>query len=543
MRRYLLLFCLVIFISSVFSQVVFQNDLENWTNSNTPVGMKGSKTNLENDSIIQYTTSVHGGQFAVQLINTESTHKRFTTQPLQVTASTTYNITFWVRGKGNIRTGLFDGRTANSGYAPYNPYISINSTSWSQYTQSVTCENTNAAGEFVFSIQYTSSDIDHIQIDDIEISINNSNAPAISITSPINNSQLNTSNVNIEFTVTNFILGTDGKVKYSVNGSVPNYTISSPIILTNLTDGTYSVILELVTMNEQSLNPQVTANVNFTINTSLPPYVSIYDIQYTTNPTGDSPYADDTVQTSGIVTGVHSQGFFLQNGYGAWNGIYVFSSVYAPQVSIGDSVTIVGKVKEYYNLTEIVNLSYLQRHSQNNTLPPPVIVTASQVKTEQYEGVLVKLLNATCVNPNAGYGMWTVNDGNDTCKIHNLLYNYTPVLNKVYHITGPVYYAFNEYRIEPRFAADIVDVTVIEGNSLINTNVFPNPASNILIIKSNENINLIDLLDIQGKKICTYYVDNVNEAAINVSSLHKGTYILQVYFNNNEQSIISFLKQ
>lgn len=529
-------------INLIDAQVVFQNDFENWTDSHTPVGMKGSKTNLETDSINQYAVSAHSGQYSVQLVNVESTHKRFTTQALQVNAGTTYNISFWVRGKGNIRTGLFDGRTTNSGYAPYNPYITVNSNSWEQYSQLVTCENTNAAGEFIFSIQLTSPNIDHIQIDDIVISQQNPNAPSITITAPANNSQVNSANVDIVYSVSNFTLGTDGKVKYTVNGGTPQYSISSPISLTNLTDGNYAVLLELVDMSNNSLNPPVSASLNFTVSTALPAYVSIYDIQYTTDPTGNSPYADDTVTTSGIVTGVYAQGFFMQNGVGPWTGIYVFSATYASQVSVGDSITIVGKVKEYYNLTEITNLSYLQVHSQNNTLPSPVVLTASQVKTEPYEGVLVKIMNATCVNPNAGYGMWTVNDGNDTCKIHNLLYTYTPVLNHVYHITGPVYYAFGEYRIEPRSANDVVDVTSIDEIANNQTQIYPNPVKDVLNIQTNNVIRRVDIVDISGRLVYSKEMKRAESYSLDVSMLPKGMYSLVIIFDKQEKCITTFIK-
>jgi predicted extracellular nuclease len=280
-----------------------------------------------------------------------------------------------------------------------------------------------------------------------QLPLNSATSPTLTITSPSNNAQIYSSDVNIQYTTTNFVVGTDGKIKYTINGTNPNYTVDNPILLSGLTQGTYNVQLELVDMNQNSLTPPVTASVSFTITSTLPQYVSIYDIQYTTDQTGNSPYADDTVQTSGIVTGTYAQGFFMQNGSGEWNGIYVFSATYAPQVSMGDSITIVGKVKEYYGLTEITNLSYLQVHSQNNSLPSPVVVTAAQVKSEPYEGVLVKLMNATCINENSGYGMWTVQDATDTCKIHNLLYTYTPTLNHKYHITGPVYYSYGEYRM------------------------------------------------------------------------------------------------
>ena len=519
---------LAVLISLAGRSQVFQSDLENW-NGNVPANFVGSKTNLEADSIQKYSASAHSGQFAVQLINTESAHKRFTTQPLQVDSGVTYNISFWVRGKGNIRTGLYDGRTANSGYY-YNTYITVNSTDWTNYVQSVTCEKNNSAGEFVFSIQLTNANYDHIQLDDVLITVDNPNAPSITITSPTNNALIYSSTVNIEFNVSNFVLGTDGKVKYTVNNGSAQYTVNSPIVLNGLSAGTYNVVLELVDVNEQSLNPQVTASVNFTVSSSLPQYVSIYDIQYTTDVSGNSPYVDDTVLTSGIVTGTYSQGFFMQNGYGPWNGIYVFSATYAPQVNVGDSISIVGKVKEYYGLTELTNISYLQVHSQNNPLPAPVIVTAASVKSEQYEGVLVKILNATCINPNAGYGMWTVQDNTDTCKIHNLLYSYTPILNNKYNITGPVYYAYSEYRIEPRSANDIQDVTGIDENIFNDVLIYPIPAQNYLNISSAKQINKIEIYTLDSKKVMEKLIKNSNEYVLNINNLKQGNYIAIIYF-------------
>jgi len=88
------------------------------------------------------------------------------------------------------------------------------------------------------------------------------------------------------------------------------------------------------------------------------PYVSIHDIQYTTDPSGDSPYKGQTVVTRGVVTAVASKGFFIQNGTGAWDGIYVYLGS-SPGVNVGDLVEVKGYVKEYYGLTELsVNPSY-----------------------------------------------------------------------------------------------------------------------------------------------------------------------------------------
>jgi predicted extracellular nuclease len=110
--------------------------------------------------------------------------------------------------------------------------------------------------------------------------------------------------------------------------------------------------------------------------TILPPptITSIYDIQYTTDASGDSPEAGNVVTTSGIVTGVIAFGgdidrFFIQDGDGAWNGIYVYENGYP--VALGDSVEVTGTVTEYFGLTELtfvtnVNCGYFRKCSTNS---------------------------------------------------------------------------------------------------------------------------------------------------------------------------------
>ncbi|MCL2511637.1 MAG: choice-of-anchor D domain-containing protein, partial [Bacteroidales bacterium] len=142
---------------------------EAWTNER-PDCWWGDKTTFTKAGIIQYSANVHGGNYACQLINTESAHRRFSTQPVTVVAGKVYDITFWVRGKGDIRTALFDARESNNGYTPYNEWITIDSDTWTQYTQKVVAETNAANSEFIFSIRDTDESRDHIQIDDVEIS-------------------------------------------------------------------------------------------------------------------------------------------------------------------------------------------------------------------------------------------------------------------------------------------------------------------------------------------------------------------------------------
>src|SRR5690606_12740221 len=142
--------------------------------------------------------------------------------------------------------------------------------------------------------------------------------------------------------------------------------------------------------------------------TTPPTALSIYDIQYTTQVSGESPYKDSVVMTEGIVTAISSQGYFIQNGSGSWNGIFVYDQTNT--VTRGDSVEITGVVDEFYDATQIENLSSFTLVSSGNSEPAPSIISTVDIADEQYEFVLVKIENGLCTGTQ-GNGIWDVNDG------------------------------------------------------------------------------------------------------------------------------------
>ncbi|AIF69739.1 hypothetical protein PAP_06720 [Palaeococcus pacificus DY20341] len=200
------------------------------------------------------------------------------------------------------------------------------------------------------------------------------------------------------------------------------------------------------------------------------PYVSIHDIQYTTDPSGDSPYAGQTVITSGVVTAVASKGFFIQNGTGAWDGIYVYLGS-SPSVNPGDVVEVKGYIKEYWGLTEIsVSLSYgdYVQVIGSAPLPEPVLLPTGNVSQEKWEGVLVKVENVEVTDPDLGYGEWEINDGSGTLVVDDLIYAYSPEMGQKFDwIIGVVYYSYGDFKLEPRDAEDIKEyVPLIKVSSL-----------------------------------------------------------------------------
>jgi endonuclease I len=166
-----------------------------------------------------------------------------------------------------------------------------------------------------------------------------------------------------------------------------------------------------------------------------------------------TPYEGQEVTISGVVTGNFGDGFFVQDGYGAWNGIFVYD-VLNPQ--IGDSIILTGTVTEYYDLTEIVDVTDYYLISRNNPIPDPVLLTIDQV-SEEHEGVLIKLAGVQCTDVDLGYGMWEVTDATGSMAVHNTqVHEIEPGYGVIYDVMGPCKWDYGEWKIELRKEGDVL---------------------------------------------------------------------------------------
>ena len=184
--------------------------------------------------------------------------------------------------------------------------------------------------------------------------------------------------------------------------------------------------------------------------------VSIYDIQYTADPGGDSPYLGQEVTTEGVVTAVFSSGYFIEDPAGGpWTGLYVYD---ANVPTLGELLRLTGLVDEYYNLTELKDLTGYEVLSTGNPLPDPVVVPTNDVNQEQYEGVLVRVENVTVTDPDLGNGEWSVSDGSGDVVIDDKgSYTYVPAAgDTMASIVGPLDYTYGAFKIQPRDDNDIV---------------------------------------------------------------------------------------
>ncbi|MGI9104956.1 MAG: lamin tail domain-containing protein [Pyrinomonadaceae bacterium] len=131
-----------------------------------------------------------------------------------------------------------------------------------------------------------------------------------------------------------------------------------------------------------------------------------------------SPFVDTAASTSGIVTLLKSDGFFLQApdsevdaDANTSEGIYVLTTS-APSVSVGNSVTVSGTVREFFRLTEIAaNSSNIFVNSAGNPLPSAIALTPEILnpagtfdQLEKFEGMRLFASSLTTVSPNDNFG-------------------------------------------------------------------------------------------------------------------------------------------
>jgi len=189
--------------------------------------------------------------------------------------------------------------------------------------------------------------------------------------------------------------------------------------------------------------------------------VDIYDIQ-------DGGVAEDSyVNVSGvIVTSPMSTlppGFFVQESAGGeYSGIFVYveNSAKAVAVSPGDVVDLTScQYVEYYGLSELKCDESDIEVTGTDTVPAPEVVNAADIATggslgENYEGVLVKVETVTCDTEADSYGQWVTTDG---LMVDDLFFVSTPTSGDAFaSITGPLHYTYDDFKIEPRSAADLV---------------------------------------------------------------------------------------
>jgi len=163
------------------------------------------------------------------------------------------------------------------------------------------------------------------------------------------------------------------------------------------------------------------------------------------------------------------------------------------------------------------------------------VITCSQAG-EAYEGVLIRVNNATCTDDNymANYYMWTVNDGTGDLLVHNTsVFEYEPSEGQSYNVSGPLDYDFDEWKIQLRLGTDVTTGGDVSAPSVLSVVVLNDST---LKVTFSEPVSAAS-----GENISNYSVNNgitvikarlhefvKSELYLTVSKLTGGSYNLTI---------------
>lgn len=373
-----------------------------------------------------------------------------------------------------------------------------------------------------------------------------------------------------DWTVTVTVASTQSSEKDITSFSIPNQLSDATI---DATAGTVTVLMPNGT-NLTSLAPTIAVSAGATINptsgtardfTNPVTYtvtaqdastkdwtvtvtaqqitvVTIHDIQYTTDASGDSPYLGQTVKTSGIVTAISGSNLWIQDGTGAWNGVMIYSSATAGAVSVGDEINFTCDVSEYYGLTELQNIADLTTVSTGNTLPEATTIAVNESITEEYESVLIKFAEITVTAVGGDNKIiYTASNGTATVYVDRNIYEQTGmVVGNKFSVTGIGNYSYDNFRISPRSAADVVVVNAVPTNTISNLKVYPNPFNDAIHF-NGANVSRVTITSIIGQVVMDVNANGLQ--TINTQHLQKGIYVVRFTNNNGESVLRKLIKQ
>lgn len=229
--------------------------------------------------------------------------------------------------------------------------------------------------------------------------------------------------------------------------------------------------------------------------------MKISDIQYTPYENGRSPYVGGIATVSGILTAgaaemkttplssIGTSAFYIQNGTGPWNGIWVvkkdsLTAALLGALVLGDSVTITGTIQEWsYMGGEVTRIldSLVVFHSHAHKLPSPVTLASGvfgpsvgngDPGAEPYEGTLIRIVGAHVTNIWPYYSdptEYDIDDGSGPIRVRRdgmNTYSNIPgedtvasilhLGDRVDTLIGIAFYSNGNYKIVPRTNADFV---------------------------------------------------------------------------------------
>ncbi len=161
----------------------------------------------------------------------------------------------------------------------------------------------------------------------------------------------------------------------------------------------------------------------------------------------------DVVVTSEAWTDDDGAYFFVQDqGGGEYSGLLVFLEDLTFDVAVGDTVTVTGSVNEFYGLTELKVTDAANIETTGTGVPVATVLSEVPSDWEPWESCLVTLTNVDVTSAEE-YGEVQTSWG---VAVDDLFYDFDAAEGDHWdNVTGPVYYSYETWKVEPRSASDL----------------------------------------------------------------------------------------
>ena len=311
--------------------------------------------------------------------------------------------------------------------------------------------------------------------------------------------------------------------------------------------------------------------------------LTIYDVQYTPFPNGNSIFLGNEVTVTGVVTSSGAEGDLAiihiqeENAIAGWSGIELQNA--GTTFARGEKLTVTGTVLEDFGKTalSVTNVSKTGTGAiEPLYLIPDSLVSYSFEGNERYESVLIGLYNPngklhvvdTNADDPASFAEWLVGrDKNDPANGARILTGrefesstavsfvnssfrvknpYPANVEKIIvtdsvsmdTVIGVLTYSFSNMKLLPRNNDDFKGINV--GITSVRTysndaelSIYPNPSNDVVFVNTDGKEYSVSIIDLSGKAVITSSIKD-NDNALNVSELENGMYILTLSNLNGE---------
>lgn len=261
--------------------------------------------------------------------------------------------------------------------------------------------------------------------------------------------------------------------------------------------------------------------------------------------TDSSPYEGQAVTVSGKVTEYFGDTWYIQDDFGAWNGIYcvgpnVVVDANPPwwnadrQPEVGDVFELTGTVVEQDGNTQLVDITDYVFLDYWNATPAGTYVDVVDMADESLEGTRVRFQNVVVASAPDEDGVWTISDATGTATIVGVD-TYDPSMNEdpdgptpgdVYNVYGALRQIGEGYVLD---CGDIDTVSLVVGleeQLAVRLEVFPVPATEGVTVSGLSGAYDWTLVNALGQTVATGTANGTTRLPL--VGLKAGRYVLCV---------------